>query len=466
MNGDESLLPIENSLNRANLLNEKRCVYFIGIGGISMSSLAALCLEANIAVYGSDVKQSAVTDALSMRGAVIYYEHDFRNIRNAAPALAVYSLAISQDNCEMLEAKRLGIPLISRAEMLSLLIGEYAFSLAVSASHGKSTTVAMLSEIFTKAQKSPTVLCGAPIFENLGVIFGSREYIILEACEYGRSFLHLHPTVLLLLNVELDHTDCYSSTEELASAFAGAADNARVTVLNADDEVLRGIGKTARSRVITFAERHAADYNYVRRAECCGMYGFDLYRHGELVASFNLSVPGEFNLKNAAAAAVVADALGISVSDSVRALLDFHGIPRRLQKICRKGGVDIYYDYAHHPTEIKAACTALREMGYGRVAAVFAPHTYSRTQYFFSEFSSVLSELSQVFVCDIYGAREAAIEGVTAAALVEGINASGGNAAKADVDQVVNFVKECGSDCLVLMGAGELSEIKKVIEVL
>ena len=460
------MLPIENSLKKVNLLNEKRRVYFIGIGGISMSSLAALCIEAGLSVYGSDIRRSVVTDELSARGAVIYYEQLAENIQDADPAFAVYSLAISPDNAEIAEVKRLGIPLISRAEMLAILIGEYGTSLAVSASHGKSTTVAMLSQIFQKEKRAPTVLCGAPIFENLGVILGSREYIILEACEYGRSFLKLHPDVLLLLNVELDHTDCYSSIGEISSAFAAAADNARVTIMNVDDCVLMDISKTARSRVITYAERQAADYNYVRRAELGGVYSFDLYRHGQFVSSFALSVPGEFNLKNAAAAAVAADALGISPSDSARALAEFCGIPRRLQKICCKCGVDIYYDYAHHPTEIKAVSMALREMGYKRISAVFAPHTYSRTQYFFSEFCSVLSGLSHVFVCDIYGAREEPIEGVTASVLIERINALGGNAAPADIASVVNFVKECGSDCLVLMGAGELSEIKKVIEVL
>lgn len=458
------MFPIECGLKKVDLLNEKRCVYFIGIGGISMSSLAALCIEAGISVQGSDVKRSALTEELSARGAVIYYEHLSANIRNAAPCVVVYSLAISADNPEISEAKHLGIPVISRAEMLSLLIGEYDFSLAVSASHGKSTTVAMLSRIFAEAEKKPTVLCGAPVFENLGVIFGSREYIILEACEYGRSFLKLRPDMLLLLNVELDHTDCYSNVQQLTEAFASAADNSRVAVMNVDDGALRAIAAGTRSRKITFAERCDADYKYVRRFCGGGKYGFDLYHHGRFVATFSLSVPGEFNLKNAVAAAVAADALGISVSDSVRALAEFCGIPRRLQKICHRCGTDIYYDYAHHPTEIGAVSTTLREMGYKRITAVFAPHTYSRTRDFFSEFSLVLSEFYFVFVCDIYGAREAAIDGVTASSLIECINASGGNAAFADVDSVTKFVKESGSDCLVLMGAGELSEIKKVIE--
>ena len=436
-------------------------LYFIGIGGISMSSLALMCNMLGAQVSGSDVVETEITQRLQTNGIEIYYEQKRENIIRASSDMVIYSLSVSPDNEEYLMAKEQGILTVSRAELLSALILDYATAIAVSGSHGKSTTTAMISSALTASGLYPTTLCGAEISEHGGILLGRREYLVLEACEYGGSFLHFCPDVQIFLNLDLDHTDCYASIGELMDAFAKAGSNAKqLCIVNTDDENLSAIVPRINTRVVTFSKKAGSDYRYITYPREHGKYGFKLFFGDKPIGDYPLSVIGEFNAVNAAAAAVLADVLGIDALCATRGISEFRGIGRRLEKLKPVNGTDIFYDYAHHPREIVSVLDALRGAGYQRIGTVFSPHTYSRTAAFFDDFAKALSEFDTAIITDIYGAREARMAGVCAEALVDKINALGGRAFTSDVNNVINYINESKPDCFVLMGAGDLEKIK------
>ena len=432
-------------------------IHFIGIGGASMSSLAELCLLYGLSVSGSDTKKTRVTDRLISEGISCSFTHSSENIQKIRPELVVYSLAIGRDNCELSEAMRLNIPVISRAQLLSAIAEDYGQVIAVSASHGKSTTVAMLHSILSVNGDLPTTLCGAELPSGECAAFGEREYLVLEACEYGRSFLLIRPHVQLLLNLELDHTDCYTTLDDISEAFLAAANNAKaLCVVNADDENLKRLLPRMPKGTVAFSAQRGFDYRYQLGSER-GRYGFSLFYGETLIMKCQLSVIGRHNAQNAVAAAVAAHALGIESSVISEALSSFRGIKRRLEFIGKRGNTDIIYDYAHHPSEIRAVLSALSESGYKKIAAVFAPHTYSRTKSFFGDFARALSDFHSVFLTEIYPAREAPLPGVTSRALAEAMLAIGGTAEMYNEASVLSYLDAEEPDCLVLMGAGELS---------
>jgi len=445
-------------------------VYFVGIGGISMSALALLLKRRGVAVAGSDIRKSAVTDSLIKNGIKVRFSHTKESIMSFRPDIAVFSLSVDESNVEYRAAQDMKIPLISRSLLLGIIMDEYKTKIGVSGSHGKSTVTAMLHAILCEAGFSPTVLCGADISDGLGLIEGKRDYFVYEACEYGDSFLNFSPSVQLLLNLELDHTDYFKSEEDIRESFLKSANLAeKCCILNIDSENLSLISSKIVPQLHTFSAGDEGEYKYEISGSNKGEYSFRLYKSKKLIGEYFPLARGRHNLQNAVAAAVSADVLGIEQETVARALKQFSGIKRRLELIKKGEKLDIFYDYAHHPSEIRSLFEALSEMKYERITAVFAPHTYSRTQSFLSSFAKELAKFNTVYVTDIWGAREKAVVGVNSSALAAAVRKEGGNAHAAGLNEVfatVTKIIESDSDCVVLMGAGDLEKYKeKIVEI-
>ncbi|MBO7302881.1 MAG: UDP-N-acetylmuramate--L-alanine ligase [Clostridia bacterium] len=435
-------------------------IYFIGIGGVSMSSLARLSVSLGNRVFGSDIRRSDVTDSLSSAGVEIFFAQNGEGIRKISPDLVVYSLATDSENGDYLAAVSSGALIISRAQMLGAFAERYKSSVAVSGTHGKTTTTYFLSQLFCEGEKNPTCLIGAPNREGSSLIAGGGELLIYESCEYKRSFLYAPPRIQLLLNLELDHTDCYKDLEDIKLAFLRCADNAKdFVILPQESKNLEYVRRLTRTPVISYGEHPDADYRYEIISDIGGVYEFKLFYSKLCLGSIKLSVHGRHNLENAIAAIVCAYHCGVKFEKIKKAAQKLSLPKRRCEKLCRFGGADVIYDYAHHPAEIKATYLMLREMGYLRIAAIFSPHTYSRTKSLMREFSEVLSKFDLTVITEIYPAREKPIEGVTPQALSERIKALGADAYHLDGEDAIKAVSK-GYDCILLMGAGDLEYYK------
>ncbi len=435
-------------------------IHFVGIGGVSMYSLARLCLARGITVTGSDREESNRTGELRLLGARIFIGHSTENVRESS--LVVYTHAIDKDNPEICAARELDIPTVSRSAFLGWLMMGYKSRIGVSGSHGKSTTVAMLDCIFSHAGRNPTTLSGAdlPIGEPLRI--GGSNLLIYEACEYKDSFLDFSPTIAVALNLELDHTDYFSGIDALKSSFTSALGRAsRRAIINGDDENLRDVADKLRKPPVSFGGRDHNEYSYSITSFKPYGYSFDIFRFGSRLGSFELNIPGEFNVHNATAAIIAALEYGIDVETVAEAISSFSGIPRRLEYIGSRFGRKIYYDYAHHPTEISATIGALKSLTGTQITVIFKPHTYSRTKSLWREFASSLSLADHIILSDIFPARESEIPGVSSAKLAEFI----GTKAKYLPDsKIIEYIDLCTKGTVVLMGAGDLENIKKDIK--
>lgn len=433
-------------------------IHFIGIGGVSMYSLARLAINSGATVSGSDRESSDRTRELLLLGANISIGHSAENVKGAD--LVVYSHAIGIDNPELVEAAHLGIPTVSRAEYLGAAMLEYNNRIGISGSHGKSTTVAMLDAIFTRAGANPTVLSGAELSIGCPIRIGSRGVMLYEACEYKDSFLRFAPTVTVGLNLELDHTDYFADLDEIKLSFTKALGRASdFALLNGDDENLSSIIKNIKTRVITFGSGERNDYCYSITAFHDGAFSFTLSRFGSVVGSFELNLPGVFNLNNASCAIALAIEYGIDVEIIKEAIKSFSGISGRLEYIGSRFGRPIYLDYAHHPTEISASINALKEVTSQPLTVVFKPHTFSRTKALWQEFRCALSLADNLIITDIFPARETAIEGISSERLASEIP----RAIYCPDYDAVRTVDMQTDGAIVLMGAGNFDKIKKEI---
>lgn len=438
-------------------LDGKKRLFFIGIGGIHMSSLALLSRARGFTILGSDNAENENVMRLKHAGITVLHGHHAAHV--AASHAVIYTLAIGEDNPEYLEAKRLGIPLFSRADYLGYLMSEYPARIGVAGTHGKSTVTAMLGEILHTAGRAPTVVCGAtmPHFGAPLVLGGGRDFLF-EACEYGNSFLCFSPTLSIVLNAELDHVDFFTDEKMLYQAFGKFAAKAERAVLPADNKAL--LAAAADVPHVTFGIGADADYHPEDLSFTGGTASFDPVFPRGAVGRLSLRVPGEHNVKNALAAAAAADLLGVPAPDILVALSNFRGIARRMEYRGTFCGARVFDDYAHHPTEIRASLNTARELApNGRLFVIFQSHTFTRTKAFFTEICRALSAADRVLVADIYAAREKDTLGMSAAVLAEGIGthaAPGGSFA----DMAARLEGELmPGDLLVVMGAGDIDRI-------
>ncbi len=422
-----------------------------------MYSLARLAMQKGARVTGSDRESSERTRALSLLGARIFIGHSAELVIGAT--LAVYSNAISEDNPELVRARELGIPTVSRAEYMGAMMIGYDGRIGVSGSHGKSTTVAMLDAIFTHAGSEPSVLSGSelPIGEPLKI--GGGSLMLYEACEYKDSFLKFSPTVAIGLNLELDHTDYFESLAAIKDSFKRALGRAsKFAVVNGDDENFRTIIKQIRGKVITFGQGTSCDYRYSIVAFRESGFDFTLSKFGSEIGRFRLNIPGAFNVSNAVAAIVTALEYGIDVETVREGISRFRGIARRLERVGLRYTRPVYYDYAHHPTEIAASINAIKMLTHDLVTVIFKPHTYSRTASLWEDLKTALSLADHVILTPIYPAREEAIEGITSAGLAREI---GARAKFSEDDEILRYLDLYTHGTIVVMGAGDMEKIKK-----
>ncbi|MEZ0361958.1 MAG: UDP-N-acetylmuramate--L-alanine ligase [Hydrogenobacter sp.] len=435
-----------------------RRFHFVGIGGIGMSGIAQVLLEMGYKVSGSDLRESKNVELLRKKGAKISIGHKPENVENVD--VVVYSSAVSEDNPEIIQAKRMGIPTISRGEMLAELF-RIREGIAVCGSHGKTTTTSMIAHIVHDAGYDPTVIIGG-VLQKFGgnARFGKDDLIISEADESDGSFLKLMPTVAVITNIDREHLGYYKDLEEIKSAFLRFANSVPFygfCVMNADDENSKDVMKKVKRRLITFGIKESSDVMARSINIERGCYQFDLYFYEKPLERIKLSVAGRHNVYNALASVAVSLQMGISVDTIKKALETFKNAERRLEFKGYFNGALVYDDYGHHPTEIKAVISALREMyPKKRLLLVFQPHRYSRTYYLLEEFAQVLKESDVCFLTDIYSAGEENLYGVSAEVLAK---LAGCNFFE-DRAELFNAIRREArdTDVILFMGAGSISK--------
>lgn len=444
------------------MLKDCKSIYFIGIGGINMSSLAHISHLRSYRVGGSDRERTALTERLSGEGIEVFYGHDAKNIENYDAV--VYTVAISGDNPEYLRALERGIPCISRADYLGYIMLGYANRIGVSGMHGKSTCTSMCATVFMEAAGDPTVLSGAEL-EAMGGAYriGGGENFIFEACEYMDSFLDFNPSTAIILNIEMDHVDYFKSMEQICESyarFAAITGESGTVIANADNEFIPKALENYRGRVITFSTKSdAADYYAINIRYPEGMAEFDIMGREGFLAHVKLSVTGEHNVYNALAAFAAGHLSGLEPEPMARGLSKFHGAKRRMEYKGTVNGAPVFDDYGHHPTEVASTLSGIAKRSPERLFCVFQPHTYTRTYTLMEEFSHAFEAADRVFVSDIYPARETDDLGISGKTLAIRIGE------KAEyISGVENIAEQINKllypgDILVVMGAGDIYKI-------
>jgi UDP-N-acetylmuramate--alanine ligase len=460
--------------NGFNGIEGKR-FHFIGAGGIGMSGLAALLVRHKAKVTGSDQTGGVVIDRLNSSGADIKIGHKEHNLDPATDAVVI-SAAIREDNPELKLARQLGIRVYKYAEALGKVFNFYN-GLAVSGTHGKSTSSAWLAYILKNAGFDPTFIVGADIPQlggNSGI--GEGKWFVAEACEYDRSFLNLKPQIGCILNIEADHLDYYKDEQEIVGAFCDFAKGIKpggVLIANGEDpnvaKVINALLKGAKYETFGFGK--GCNYHADNIEEKDGLYSFDVYhiRHGgqakELLGRTHLSIPGKHNVANALAVVASAINVGVEPKEVLRLLPGFTGVDRRVMLKAKINGITILDDYAHHPTEIRASLKAIREhYKPNRLWCVFQPHQYSRTRFLLNDFAESFKLADITIAPEIYFVRDSfeSKKEVNAQVLVDKIQANGSAAMFIDgFDAICDYLtKQVRSgDVVVTMGAGDVWKV-------
>ena len=440
-------------------------VYFCGIGGISMSGLAEILLSRGFRVSGSDMKESELTRILENKGAKVFIGQRSENITDDID-LFVYTAAISSDNPEWIAMKELKIEELSRAQLLGQIMKNFELPIAISGTHGKTTTTSMITEILMKADTDPTVSVGGMLKSIEGNLrIGHSKYFVTEACEYTNSFLNFFPKISLILNIEEDHMDFFKDIDDIRasfSKFASLLPGDGTLIINGEIDDVDAIATCAKCGFVTYGmsdsfDYYATDISYDELAHP----SYILHsKKGE--SKISLSVPGIHNVYNSMAAVAFADTVGIDRQVSVDALKCFTGTDRRFEKKGEIGGVTIIDDYAHHPTEIKATLKAALNYPHKTLWCVFQPHTYTRTKAFLHDFAQALILADKVVLADIYAAREKNTIGIYSTDLQKEIQDLGKECYYFPTfDEIENFLLEnCSQgDLLITMGAGDIVKV-------
>ena len=441
-------------------------VHFIGIGGISMSGLAEILLEEGFHISGSDAKESALTDALEKKGARIYYGQRASNISDSTDVV-VYTAAIHPDNPEFARAKELGIPMLTRAELLGQIMRNYDTPIAVAGTHGKTTTTSMLSHILLKGDCDPTISVGG-ILPAIGgnIRVGQSETFLTEACEYTNSFLSFFPKISIILNMDADHLDFFKDIDDIRRSFRRFAELLPADgtlIINADTPEYQSITEGLPCQVITYGLENNADYTASDITyDEFGHASFHVKYKGSDLGRCSLKVPGSHNVSNALSAVAAGRLLNLPWEVIAEGLLSFTGTDRRFQYKGTVGGVTIIDDYAHHPTEIEATLKAAANYPHRKVWCVFQPHTYTRTKALLPEFAQALTLADHVVLADIYAARETDTLGISSEDLADRIRELGTPCEYFPTfDEIENFLLEncTQGDLLITMGAGDVVNI-------
>lgn len=459
---------INNTIGTGDTFNMKK-IHMIGIGGISMSGIAELLLSGGFQVSGSDSKESDITKRLEELGARIGYPQKADNIPEDCDTV-VMTAAIHDDNPELIEAKNRGIKIYTRAEFLGLIMKDYKMPIAIAGTHGKTTTTAMISEILLAAELDPTISIGG-MLRDIGGNFrvGSRDYFVMEACEYTNSYHSFFPGVGLILNVDEDHLDFFKDLDDIVESFHKFATNVfddGTLVIGKDTKGYDRIIRDLNCKVVTFGFDDSADiYPEDISYDEWGHPSFTAVYKGNKEA-YSLGVSGEHNVMNALAAIAACDSLGIS-SDAIRKGLSvYKGTDRRFEKKgtlkVDKGEITIVDDYAHHPTEITATLKTAKRVPCNEIWTIFQPHTYTRTKALLDEIAEALCLSDHVIIAKIYPARETDNLGISGEDVASAVRKNGTDCYYFDTfEEAENFVTKTlvDNDLLITMGAGDVVNI-------
>lgn len=453
-----------------NLPDYKK-IHCIGIGGIGLSAIAEILMSRGYQVSGSDMRESEMTEKLMKDGADIFLGHRAKNVENVD--LVVYSAAVGYDNPELARAQELGIPTITRAQALGALMNEYENSIAISGTHGKTTTTSMVSLILKDAGKEPTILVGGNLSQiNGNVYVGNNRYFVTEACEYMDSFLSLKPKIEIILNIDSDHLDYFKDVEHIASSFDKFAklvpEDGAVIAYDANPFVKRVIENLPNA--VTFGLSESCDY-YASDIDFDteGMPSFTVNHGGRALCEIKLSIPGEHNILNALSAFACCHILGVETEKIIATLEQYTGTQRRFDVLGKTmSGIKIVDDYAHHPTEIKATLSAVRNMKHNNLWCLFQPHTYTRTMALLDDFATAFADADKIVLAEIYAAREKNIYKISSKTLMNKIKEADPSKDVyffKDFDEIANFVyhnAEAG-DLVITMGAGDIYKAGEMI---
>lgn len=440
-------------------------VHFIGIGGISMSGLAEILISKGWNVSGTDNSDSHIVKHLKDLGAKIFIGHSPDNIEDSD--LIIYTDAISADNVELRAARDSGALVVDRASFLGSIMKNYKHSIAVSGTHGKTTTTSMIATIINNPVINPTILLGGEL-DSIGgnVKLGTDEYLLTEACEYKANILKYHPSVAIVLNIDEDHLDYFKSIDHITDTFRGYIENVTedgYVIGNTDDINVAGLLKKSKSNTISFGIQKEADYRAVNIFfNSKGYPEFELLVEGKSSGTILLGVMGIHNIYNALAAIAVTSKIGIPIPEIIDRISSYNGVHRRLETKGFIENIQVIDDYAHHPTEIKASLNALRQSTTEKIFCIFQPHTFTRTKILLDSFSEAFNDADKIIIADIYAAREIDNGEIHSRELAERIRQRGYDAIYlGSFQEIEDFVLSEASDhdVVVTMGAGNVYQI-------
>jgi len=450
-------------------------IHFIGIGGISMSGLARLLVSRGFTVSGSDWHESALTKELETNGIKVSYGQKTENITKDMD-LVVYTAAVHTDNEEYLAAQALNIPLMPRSVLLGQIMKQYPHSVGIAGTHGKTTTTSLVSALLLAGNLDPTITVGG-VLDLIGgnLRIGSGDCFVAEACEYTNTFLSLYPTDVIVLNIEEDHLDFFKDLEEIRTSFAKYVDLVPAdgtAYVNGEIENYTTLFDSASCHVASYGllegetslENPSSPYTYAAANvvyDSLGRGSFDFISKDVFLGRIQMGLIGRHNVSNALPAIALALKYGVSMDTIQKTLPGFTGTRRRFEYKGTLGGITIYDDYAHHPTEIRATLSSVNS-GDKRVITVFQPHTYTRTKALLPEFAESLSLSDVVVMAKIYAARETDTLGVSSKTLADEIAKKGKEVYCFDTfDEIENFLLQfCNEgDLLITMGAGDIVKV-------
>lgn len=391
-------------------------IYFIGIGGIGMSGLAEYYLRNGYRVSGSDMTESQITQRLESLGAKIFYTHSSSNI-SADLDTVVFSSAVKINNPEMIRANEFGLRLVRRAELLGEIVND-KYLIAVSGTHGKTTTTAMIGKLLVDAGLDPLIFVGGNVklFDGGAYRFGNGKYAVVEADEYDRSFLALRPDITVVTNIDSDHLDIYKDLEDIINTFRQFCDRSKYgayMIYCGDDDNIKSFMNSINREKISYGydeKNYLKIIDYIAKNNSLN---FNILNSHSRFDNIVLNMPGKHNALNSTACFAVSKVLEIPFEKYRSSIAGFRTVDRRLELKYDSQGIKVYDDYSHHPVEVSASLSGLRELHHGRIRTVFQPHLFSRTRDFYREFAESLSLSDEVVLMDIYPAREKPIEGIT-----------------------------------------------------
>lgn len=450
---------------RSRMFGKTEHIHFVGIGGIGMSGLATIMKNLGFKVSGSDLQSSDITRRLKRMGIQVKYGHRKENTKGAD--VVVYSTAVKEDNSELIEAKRLGVPMIHRAELLAELT-RMKCAICISGTHGKTTTTSIVSDVLQHGGLSPTTVIGGIAIGKSQASLGAGDYLVCEVDESDKSFLRVYPSYAVITNIEAEHLDYYENIDEIKEHFGYYANHVPFwgcVFLGIDSPVSADLRPNIRRRVVTYG----FDSNVDLRAEAMEKYdfgvSFKVRSHRRLVGRFRINLPGTHNVANALAAIGVGMELGIPIKMIRSALQHFRGVHRRIEYIGAAKGIRVFDDYGHHPTELAITLQTLRDyFPDQRIVSVFQPHRYTRTYHLFDQFAIAFLNADVVILTEIYAAHEMPIPGVTGQALAKRI------AKEQDevhfigtFTQILRFLKRTlkKGDIVIIQGAGDINKVAR-----